>query len=172
MDYRRDIPIGRERAVTRSELARRWGKSERTVREIVQRLRNEPGLPILSDAKGMGYYRTNDPVELADHLRRETARAARILQTLATVQAGIENPVEFCRLRALREAKGMSQSAFVKAMAEHWPQLDRVALSKVECGHVVLHPHALRHAARILGVMPWDIYPSLLIDCADVWEGC
>lgn len=172
MNYRKDIPVGRERAVTRSELARKWGKSERTVREIVQRLRNKPGMPILSDAKGLGYYRTNDPAELSDHLRREVTRAVRILRPLMAVQAGIENPVEFCRLRALREAKGMSQSEFVNRLRERCPYMDRVALSKAEGGQVMLNPEAMWAAATILGASPAVIYPTLMIDCAAVWEGC
>lgn len=172
MDYRRDIPIGRERAVTRSELARKWGKSERRVREIIQQLRSEPGMPILSDAKGLGYYRTYDPYELADYLRREVTRAARILRPLMAVHAAMNTPTAFCRLRALREAMGMSQSEFVNRLRERCPYMDRVALSKAEGGQVILNPEAMWGAATILGASPADIYPTLMIDCAAVWEDC
>lgn len=167
-----DIPYGRENAVSRRELARLWGMTDRSVRRVLSRLRaQDGGAPILADRDGRGYYRTLNPVELSQYLRGETARAASILRPLRGVydcNMGVD-PVR-CRLRALRERAGMSQTQFARRMAEALPQMDRVALSKAECGHVLLAPDALREAARILGVTPADIYPTLLMDLADLWE--
>ena len=61
----KDIPIGAENAITRAELARKWGVSDREARRIVAALRaddNGDGYVIVSHSRGgvRGYYRTND----------------------------------------------------------------------------------------------------------------
>ena len=60
-----DIPIGAENAITRAELARKWGVNDRTARERIAALRaddNGDGYVIVSHSRGgvHGYYRTND----------------------------------------------------------------------------------------------------------------
>ena len=60
-----DIPIGEEHAITRAELARKWGVNDRTARERIAALRaddNGDGYVIVSHSRGgvHGYYRTND----------------------------------------------------------------------------------------------------------------
>ena len=165
-----DIPYGRQNAISRWELARRWHMSDRSVRKVIQRLRAAGGAPILSDRNGNGYYRSLDPLELRLYLRGAPARAVSLLRPLRGAYDLAHEPDRRNRLRALRERAGMSQSQFTERMAEALPQMDRVTLSKAECGHVLLTPEAVRAAARILGVKPRDIYPTALMDYADLWE--
>lgn len=70
-----DIPIGRERAVTKSELMRKWDKSERGVRLIIQELRqmdNGDDYVIVSFSGGKGYYRTDDYQKGTTYIRAFT----------------------------------------------------------------------------------------------------
>lgn len=73
-----DIPIGREKAVTKNDLMRKWDKPERAVRRIIQELRmvdNGDDYVIVSFSGGKGYYRTNDLEEI-EAFKRETIRRA------------------------------------------------------------------------------------------------
>lgn len=64
-----DIPVGRENAISRKNLAELWACDDRTVRARIARLRCkncEDGMFIVSHSQGgvKGYYRTNKPDEI------------------------------------------------------------------------------------------------------------
>ena len=75
-----DIPIGAENAITRAELARKWGVSDRTARERIAELRaddNGDGYVIVSHSRGgvHGYYRTNDTETIRRYANEVNSRA-------------------------------------------------------------------------------------------------
>lgn len=75
-----DIPIGAENAITRAELARKWGVSDREARRIVAALRaddNGDGYVIVSHSRGgvHGYYRTNDTETIKRYVNEVHSRA-------------------------------------------------------------------------------------------------
>ena len=75
-----DIPIGAENAITRAELARKWGVNDRTARERIAALRaddNGDGYVIVSHSHGgvRGYYRTNDPETIKRYVNEVHSRA-------------------------------------------------------------------------------------------------
>lgn len=75
-----DIPIGAENAITRAELARKWGVSDREARRIVAALRaddNGDGYVIVSHSRGgvHGYYRTDDPDTIKRYVNEVHSRA-------------------------------------------------------------------------------------------------
>ena len=75
-----DIPIGAENAITRAELARKWGVSDREARRIVAALRaddNGDGYVIVSHSRcGVrGYYRTDDPDTIKRYVNEVHSRA-------------------------------------------------------------------------------------------------
>lgn len=74
-----DIPIGRENAISRKNLAAFWGVNDRTARQIVSELRTiDDGTDyvIVSISRFSGYYRTNNPDEI-DHFRNEMVKRIR-----------------------------------------------------------------------------------------------
>lgn len=74
-----DIPIGRENAITRAELAHKWGVSDRMARNMIAELRaedNGDGMIIVAYSSGKGYYRTDNPAEI-DHFIKEMSKRAR-----------------------------------------------------------------------------------------------
>ena len=75
-----DIPIGgEENAITRRELAKLWGCTDRMARRYIAELRAEDNgddYIIMSKSSGKGYYRTNDPDEI-EHFVRETTKRAK-----------------------------------------------------------------------------------------------
>ena len=75
-----DIPIGAENAITRAELAWKWGVNDRTARERIAALRaadNGDGYVIVSHSRGgvRGYYRTNDPEVIKRYVNEVHSRA-------------------------------------------------------------------------------------------------
>jgi hypothetical protein len=80
-----DIPIGKGNAVTRQELAAKWGLDDRTVREVVAKLRRQSkrthGEAILScSRRGAGYWRSVDPTEVDAYNREVRHRALKVLE--------------------------------------------------------------------------------------------
>ena len=74
-----DIPIGKENAISRKNLAALWGVSDRTARQMVSELRtidDGTDYAIVSVSRFSGYYRTNNPDEI-DHFRNEMVKRIR-----------------------------------------------------------------------------------------------
>lgn len=74
-----DIPIGKEHAITRQELAKKWGVTDREARRMIASLRAEDNgdeYIIVAFSSGKGYYRTNDR-EKIEHFRNEMSKRAR-----------------------------------------------------------------------------------------------
>ena len=72
------IPFGRENAITRQELCSLTKLSDRKVREQIEQARREGNI-IINKQDGRGYYRTNDPDEIACQYRQQRRRALSIL---------------------------------------------------------------------------------------------
>lgn len=83
---RMDIPIGRENAITRAELAVAWECSDREARRMIAELRSAPGndgYAILSTSTSpSGYWRSNDPEEISRFIRETEARAKNVFLSL------------------------------------------------------------------------------------------
>lgn len=81
---REHIPVGRENAITRAELAALWGMSDRDVRETIANMRIIPTddeYAILSSSRNPpGYWRSNGREELEQYVREQRARARNVLK--------------------------------------------------------------------------------------------
>ena len=82
----KDIPIGKENAISRAKLAEMWGCSDRTARERIAtlRCRESDEYIIVSHSNGgvSGYYRTNDPAEISHFLNEMEKRAKNTFRPL------------------------------------------------------------------------------------------
>ena len=76
---RADIPIGRENAIKRRDLARVWKCDEREVRRLVALMRTEPTedmyVVLSSSSNSAGYWRSNDVHEIRAFVAEMSARA-------------------------------------------------------------------------------------------------
>ena len=90
-----DIPIGRENAISKAALCRLWGCSEREARNRVAQLRAEPardGYVILSTSNGpTGYWRSDDPQEIAAFIRETEHRAKNTFLSLKAARQVLED---------------------------------------------------------------------------------
>ena len=84
---REHIPVGRENAITRAELAALWGMSDREVRETIATMRTRPTddrYAILSSSHNPpGYWRSDGYHELERYVREQQARARNVLKNTA-----------------------------------------------------------------------------------------
>lgn len=82
---RNDIPIGRNNAIKKAELCKRWKCDEREVRRLVALLRTEPSndeCVVLSSSNTGGYWRSADPVEIRLFIAEMSARGRHTFQAL------------------------------------------------------------------------------------------
>ena len=84
------IPIGCANAITRSDLAKLWGMTDRQAREAVSRLRTEdsrdPYVICSSSRSPAGYWRTNKEDEIAAYQSEVNSRALNTLMLLKDVK--------------------------------------------------------------------------------------
>ena len=67
------IPVGKSNAITRQELVRLTGESDRAIRKEIKRL-NRDGIPILSSSRGCGYWISDDLDELEQYINETDHR--------------------------------------------------------------------------------------------------
>lgn len=92
----KDIPEGRENAISRGDLARFWGVTDRIVRRRIERLRcqeSTDGTFIVSHSQGgvKGYYRTNKPDEIRHFIHETRKRATNTAKPIAYARHVLES---------------------------------------------------------------------------------
>lgn len=84
---RYDIPVGRENAITRADLADLWACDIREARRAVATFRtnptDDPYAILSSSSHPAGYWRSSDPYEIAAYVKETKSRAANTLAALA-----------------------------------------------------------------------------------------
>ena len=161
-------------SVTRAQLAREWGVSDRQARKILEALRADPGddpfIIVTRPDKEGGYFRTDCPALVRAYARDTLTRAMNMLQPLRRVRRVLEGrraasgrvPPLPCQLYELRVRAGISQPRLVEIVRQRCPAFDRVVLSKAENGAAVLPPDVLAAVAEALKVDWTEIYPGFI----------
>lgn len=92
---REHIPIGRENAITRAELARLWGMKDRDVRDTVAKMRitptDDPYAIISSSTTPPGYWRSDVRAELERYVKEGHARAKNTVAALGDAKRVLDN---------------------------------------------------------------------------------
>ena len=86
--YYHDIPTTKEKARSRKILSAIWGVSDRTVRNIIQKLRmidNGDDMVVVSSSHEGGYYKTNDREVIKAFYKETNHRALAIFGPLKKV---------------------------------------------------------------------------------------
>lgn len=167
--YLRDIPIGRENSVSKSDLCELWGASERTVERRIKVLRrdNNDDYQIVGAMENdrRVFYRTNDKSELQDFydttvkhgksIMAPCPKTRRILEDYhnASVRpTSLEN-----NLKGIRESLNLKQTDVVKLMGIPW--FDAPLLSKCENGVVKPVPAVENALCAIYGCSKEELFP-------------
>lgn len=163
--YWNQLPIGKENAVTRSELASRWGVCERSVRALLHELShydNGDDYILIRSSKNKGFYRTSDPEDIEAYRnecinkgRSNFAPLRKINRVIASIgesQFSFEN-----NMRLVRTGLGLKQTDVVEQMLIYDPSIDCSMLSKMESGKCFPTPFQLFLLCRIYGCKPDDL---------------
>lgn len=88
------IPTGRENAITYQDLCALWGVKERAVRFILHDLScydNGDGYVLIRSSRRKGFYRTDDPAEIAEYLTECENRGKSIFSTVKKCRRILKN---------------------------------------------------------------------------------
>lgn len=165
--YWASIPIGVQHAVSYDDLEDMWRMSKREVRKTLadlSRLDNGDNHILIRSSKGSGFYRTDDPAEIADYKRECRNRALntfaplkKINRVLSNLNAESINCSFFNNLQSVRQAHKMSQAAVVMRLRARGFELDVSLLSKIENGYVLPTPALLSALADIFACEPCEL---------------
>ena len=82
VDY---IPVGKENAIPRADLARVLGMTDRACRKAIEEARDRGEL-ICNDGDGAGYYLASDIGQIERQYRVDKARAVAVFKRLKTMR--------------------------------------------------------------------------------------
>ena len=162
--YWSEIPIGKENAVSYEWLCENWNVNKRNVRNILHELSrydNGDNMILIRSSHGAGFYKTDNPQEIAAYRGECLNRGKRTLAPLRKIdrvlepesgQLNMEN-----NLKATRIARGLMQSEVCEQMKAFDPCFDTAMLSKMECGRCLPSPLQLAHLSAIYGCTPLEL---------------
>lgn len=162
--YWSELPVGKENAVDYPTLCVMWGRTERTVRDILHELSrydNGDDFVLIRSGKTKGFYKTNDKGEIAAY-RRECLNKGRsvfapVKKCNRILDAGHGQFEMFNNLRVVRESVGMKQKEVCEIMKGYDPAFDESLLSKMENGVCLPTVLQLSEIAQIYGVEPSEL---------------
>lgn len=175
-DYYNELPIGREAAVTRRELAERWGMSECQVRHKIAELRSiDNGDDYIiyssSDPRSAGYYKSNDPFERRAFIAEVKSRAINTFKPLRkanrierdsdTRQMSLAN-----NLKQRRTMAGIKGADMAQQLTAAGFYMDVALLSRIENGFVLPTPAMAEKMAEIIGCDTVELFYAEYMEAA------
>ena len=163
--YWSEIPMGKENAISYDKLCTAWSISQRAVRSILHKLsiydNGDDNVLIRSSKDGGGFYRSNDPVEIAAYraecLRRGQNTFAPLKKIDRVLSSSSGQLSIYNNLRAVRVAAGLKAKDVCKRMRATDPAFDESILSKMENDRCLPTAMQLRSLAEIYGVLPSEL---------------
>lgn len=163
--YWESIPVGKENAATYAALEHMWGVSTRQVRKILEALSkhdNGDNYVLIRSSKGGGFYRTDDPQDIAAYKRECHGRAIKTLAQLRKINrvlrgAGTDyiNYSFTNNIKLIRTERGLTQGDVCRRLRENGHMIDESILSRFENGVVLPTPALLDALADILSCAPF-----------------
>ena len=157
-----EIPIGKENAVSRTELCAMWNMSERSARKVLHELSlydNGDDYILIRSGNSKGFYRTNDAVEISA-FRKECLNKGRSLfaplrkiNRVRATQDGNQYSIEN-NLRVYRMMNDMTQPQVVEQLQAFDTGIDVAMLSRMESGRCLPTPYQLMLLSRIYNCEP------------------
>lgn len=162
--YWNDIPVGRENAITYTELIAKWNESERCVRLILHELSsfdNGDDYVLIRSARTKGFYRTDDLVEIRAYkqecLNKGRSLFAPIKKINRVINANTDQFNIQNNMRLMRESKGLKQAEVCNKLKQYERAIDKSMLSKMENGVCLPTPTQLVLMARIYDCEPYEL---------------
>ena len=162
--YWAELPTGRENAVTYPQLCEMWGKTERTVRDILHELSlfdNGDNYILIRSAAGKGFYKSDNESEIQAYKKECLSRGRSVFAPIKKINRVLNSNAEQYsftnNLRVIRESKGLKQGEVCKRMKKYDRVFDKSMLSKMENGVCMPTPYQCILLAQIYGVEPFEL---------------
>lgn len=163
--YWQDIPVGKENAVTYTELCGMWNKDKRTVRSILHELsRYDSGddYILIRSSSGKGFYKTDDPDEIKAYKNECLSRGRNVFAPIKKINRvlSVQGLIQYTfdnNLRVIREGAGLKQSEVCLKMQKYDSAFNVPLLSKMENGCVLPTPYQRFLLSQIYGCEPSDL---------------
>lgn len=163
--YWDDIPIGRENALTYTDLRWIWNCTERKARSILHELSlydSGDDFILIRSSKCRGFYRTDDKEEMKAYKKECLAKGRSIFAPVKKINRVLnENDAQYSftnNLRVMREQCGLTQTEVCKKVGEIG--LDKFLLSKMENNICLPTEYQLHSLAQIYGCRTHELIES------------
>lgn len=160
------IPIGRENALTYTDLRIRWNVSERRARSILHDLSlydSGDDFILIRSSKNKGFYRTDDRAEIEAYKRECLAKGRSVFAPVKKINRVLnENDVQYSftnNLRVMREKCGLTQSEVCRRIND--ANIDKFMLSKMENNICLPTEYCLHKLAEIYGCKAHELICSV-----------
>lgn len=166
--YYYDIPIGKENAITYSELCNIWNCSLRQVRRILNNLTkidNGDNYIIIRSSKYKGFYKTDNLFEIEAYKKEYTNRALNCFAPSKKVNRVLKNNIKntyqtnmFNNLKCERISNNYTQTDIVKKCNKLGVEnFDISVLSRIENGFCIPTPKQLLALSIIYNKSPNEL---------------
>lgn len=166
--YWRTIPVGKENAITYPRLEMLWGVGERRVREMLAELSrydNGDNYILIRSSGSAGFYRTDDPDDIAAYKRECHSRATKTFAPLKKINrvlrgldvAGGINYSLLNNIQCKRQERGLSQADVCRRLRDMGIMSDVSLLSKIENGYALPTPAQLSAMADVFACDPSEL---------------
>lgn len=139
--YWNDIPVGRENAVTYTELCFMWNCNKRTARARLHELSeydSGDNYILIRSGGCKGFYKTDDESEIKAYKRECLNKGRSVFAPVKKINRVLSaNTKQFDfenNLRVVRESKGLTQCQVCDSMKLYDAYFDKSLLSKMENG--------------------------------------
>jgi hypothetical protein len=154
--YWNAIPLGKENALTYTELRIMWNCTERKARAILHELSlydSGDDFILIRSSKNKGFYRTDNKAEMKAYKRECLAKGRSIFAPVKKINRVLsEDDIQFSftnNLRVIREKCGLTQTEVCEKI--HDIGLDKFLLSKMENSICLPTDYQLHRLAQIYG---------------------
>lgn len=161
-----EIPIGRENALTYTDMFLRWGIVPRKARSILHELSlydSGDDFILIRSSKNKGFYRTDDRAEIEAYKKECLAKGRSVFAPIKKINRVLnENDVQYSftnNLRLMREKSGLTQSEVCARMND--ANIDKFMLSKMENNICLPTEYCLHKLAEIYGCKAHELICSV-----------
>lgn len=164
--YWNAIPIGKENALTYTDIFLQWGVTPRKARAILHELSlydSGDDFILIRSSKNKGFYRTDDKAEMKAYKRECLAKGRSIFAPVKKINRVLnENDMQYSftnNLRVIREKCGLTQTEVCKKV--NGIGLDKFLLSKMENNICLPTEYQLHKLAEIYGCRAHELICSV-----------
>jgi DNA-binding XRE family transcriptional regulator len=163
--YWNAIPIGKENALTYTDLRIRWNVCERNARKILHELSlydSGDDFILIRSSKSKGFYRTDDKEEMRAYKRECLAKGRSVFAPVKKINRVLnENDMQYSftnNLRVMREKCGLTQTEVCHKVNDIG--LDKFLLSKMENNICLPTDYQLHRLAALYGCRAHELVNS------------